>query len=431
MQVLKVLFVGGVFALLAVLAFNSFGGTGRSSELDEVSEVIEQLRDGFIDQERLSTEELNEAAIRGILEFLDDPFTSFLSSSRFESLREELSGEGDVFGGIGAEVTLRDGQLMILAPFPDSPASRAGLEPGDTVLAVNGQDVEGLSLLEAVSMIRGPEGTTVELSILHPGEVRPREVSVVRDTIEVTSVSARMLEPDVGYIRLASFDAVAAEGVRDAIERLRDEGANGLVFDLRNNPGGLVQAAIDVASEFLENGPVFVTRDGDGSETEDDVTGKGTAFDLPLVVIVNGFSASASEIVAGAMQDHDRATVVGTRTFGKGSVNELRQLKSGAGLRVTTAIWLTPNGRLIQDHGLEPDVLVGDSIDVRAAQRIGGLTRSLCEAFEEDGDEVSANEEIARALNGLCNLQSSPPPPPGDDQQLEVAIAELRALMAR
>ena len=418
------LLAAAAFALLAAC-----GEAGDSADLDEAGEVVQELRQSFIDQERLSAEELNAAAIKGILDYLDDPYTAYLSPEQYQNFTATLAGETGEFEGIGADVTLMDGRLLILGPRPDSPASRAGIRPGDIVVAVDGVDIEGLDLPEAVDLIRGPKGSTVVLRIIRPGTLRSIDISVVRDTIRLTNVNARMQEDGVGYIGVGTFDAKTADGVREAIAGLRSEGARGLVLDLRNNTGGLVDAAVRVVSEFVESGLVFVVRNNDAADEEYETTGEGTAYDLPLVVLVNGFSASASEIVSGALQDHDRAVVVGVRTFGKGSVNQLSQLDSGSGLYVTIARWLTPNGRVIEAEGIEPDIVVGDPIDVRGSQRVSQRSQALCEAFDEDREALTGQDELVAAIDELCHQPRSGPPAPQDDEQLEAAVVELRKLI--
>ena len=401
----------------------------RSAPAGEVDEVIRRLQDTFIGADDLSDEELRRAAIDGIIDSLDDPYTSYLSPEQYERFTRSLEGGDSEFEGIGAEVTARGGQIMILWPLTGSPARRAGVQAGDVILAVDGQSVEGMSLLEVVSLIRGPKGTEVVLQLRRAGSIRPVDVPVVRDTIVVTTTSARIHEGDVGYIRLDSFDKGVLERLPEAVAELREEGARGLVLDLRGNTGGLVETAIAVVSEFVEDGLVFRSRNADGTEEEHEVTGKGTAYDLPLVVLVDGFSASASEIVAGSLQDHGRATVVGSRTFGKGSVNLLSELASGSGLYVTTARWLTPDGRLIEGIGLEPDIPVGSSTDVQAVQRLGRLTQSLCEQFAEDGPELRDRPELAGAIESLCSVQQQPLEPPEQDAAFDAAVEELRRLM--
>ena len=418
------LLAAAAFALLAAC-----GEAGDSADLDEAGEVVRELQESFIDQERLSAEEINAAAIKGILDYLDDPYTAYLSPEQYQNFTATLAGETGEFEGIGADVTMMDGRLLILGPRPDSPASRAGIRPGDIVVAVDGVDIEGLDLPEAVDLIRGPKGSTVVLRIIRPGTLHSIDISVVRDTIRLTNVNARMQEDGVGYIGVGTFDSKTADGLREAIAGLRAEGARGLILDLRNNTGGLVDAAVRVVSEFVESGLVFVVRNNDAADEEYEATGEGTAYDLPLVVLVNGFSASASEIVSGALQDHDRAVVVGVRTFGKGSVNQLSRLDSGSGLYVTIARWLTPNGRVIEAEGIEPDVVVGDPIDVRGSQRVSQRSQALCDAFDEDREALTGQDELIAAIDSLCHQPRSGPPPPQNDEQLEAAVVELHKLI--
>ena len=419
------LLAAAAFALLAAC-----GEAGDSADLDEAGEVVRELRESFIDQERLSAEELNAAAIKGILDYLDDPYTAYLSPEQYQNFTATLAGETGEFEGIGADVTLMDGRLLILGPRPDSPASRAGIRPGDIVVAVDGLDIEGLDLPEAVDLIRGPKGSTVVLRIIRPGTLRSIDISVVRDTIRLTNVNARMQEDGVGYIGVGTFDARTADGVREAIAGLRSEGARGLVLDLRNNTGGLVDAAVSVVSEFVESGLVFVVRNNDAADEEYEATGEGTAYDLPLVVLVNGFSASASEIVSGALQDHDRAVVVGVRTFGKGSVNQLSRLDSGSGLYVTIARWLTPNGRVIEAEGVEPDVVVGDPIDVRGSQRVSQRAQALMRSVRRGPRSADGPGRADRGHRlALPSASGAALRRPRTTSSWEAAVVELRKLI--
>ena len=399
------------------------------SPMADTEEVVDELRDVYIDQDALTDAALNRAAIQGILEYLDDPYTSYLDPERYEEFTTSLAGTGEVFEGIGAEVTVRDDNLMIVGPLPNSPAIRAGVKPGDIVLAVDGRSVEGFDLLAAVELIRGPKDSTVVLTILHVGALRPVEISVVRDTIELTSVLARIQESGVGYIRLSSFDELAVTGLITGIADLRAEGMQGLILDLRNNSGGLVDAAVGVLSEFVPEGLVCTGCNPGAEEDLRGVTGEGSAFDLPLVVLVNAFSASASEIVAGALQDHGRATVIGTTTFGKGSVNILAPLESGSGLYVTTSRWRTAKGRLIEGEGIQPDVAVGAGLDVLAVQRVGAASRTLCETFEEERAGLVGQDALIVAVDGLCNRDVTAVDVPLEDDALMVAVNELRKLI--
>ncbi len=416
-----------VAAVAAVLA-----GVGcAQEEHSEFVEVVEVLKEDFIDRDKLSATEMERAGIEGLLEYLDDPYTSYLDPERYAAFNLSLEGDHPDFEGIGASVTEVDGQIIVLGPLPGSPAFDAGLMPGDILVSVNGESIEGRTIEETVALIRGPKGTEVVLGVSRAGISRPVEIPIVRDTISVSSVHSQVLPGGFGYIRLSSFDAESGADLRTAIADLRGLGAEGLVLDLRNNGGGLVTAAVSVVSEFVEEGEVIRWVDANGNETVEHVTGEGTAYDLPLVVLVNGFSASASEVVSGALQDHERARIVGTRTFGKGAVNLLRDLESGAGLNLTIARWLTPDGRTIEGEGIEPDVRVGREVNVRAQGRIGELTRTLCAAYAEEAVPLDGSGELTEALGTLCSIQPEQDPVSYPDDQLDTAVAELERMTGR
>ena len=416
-------------AYTAVAAAAILAGVGcAQEEHSEFIEVVEVLQEDFIDRDKLSATEMERAGIEGLLEYLDDPYTSYLDPERYAAFNLSLEGHQPDFEGIGASVTEVDGQIIVLGPLPGSPAFQAGLMAGDVLVSVNGESIEGHTLEETVALIRGPKGTEVVLGVSRAGISRPVEIPIVRDTISVSSVHSHILPSGFGYIRLSSFDAESGADLRATIADLRELGAEGLVLDLRNNGGGLVTAAVSVVSEFVEEGEVIRWEDADGNETVEYVTGEGTAYDLPLVVLVNGFSASASEVVSGALQDHDRARIVGTRTFGKGAVNLLRELESGAGLNLTIARWLTPGGRTIEGDGIEPDVRVGREVNVRAHGRIGELTRNLCAAYADEAVFLDSSGELADALDALCGIQPEQGPISYPDEQLDAAVAELRRM---
>ena len=407
------------------------GAGCAQEEHSEFVEVVEVLREDFVDRDKLSPTEMERAGIEGLLEYLDDPYTSYLDPERYAAFNLSLEGDHPDFEGIGASVTEVDGQIIVLGPLPGSPAFDAGLMPGDILVSVNGESIEGRTLEETVALIRGPKGTEVVLGVSRAGISRPVEIPIVRDTISVSSVHSHTLPGGFGYIRLSSFDAESGDDLRTAIADLRGLGARGLVLDLRNNGGGLVTAAVSVVSEFVEEGEVIRWVDAEGNETVEHVTGEGTTYDLPLVVLVNGFSASASEVVSGALQDHERARIVGTRTFGKGAVNLLRDLESGAGLNLTIARWLTPDGRTIEGEGIEPDVRVGREVNVRAQGRIGELTRTLCAAYAEEAVPLDGSGELTDALETLCSIQPEQDPVSYPDDQLDTAVAELERMTGR
>ena len=404
-------------------------GSDQPSPLAEAEEVVEQLNELFIGRASLTNDQINKAAIQGILDFVDDPYTSYMEPERFTTFTASLNGAGESFEGIGAEVAVSGGLVMIVAPLPGSPAFQAGVQPGDIVLEVDGHPTDGLDLLEAVELIRGPKDSTVLLTILRAGSLQPMDILVVRDTIELTSVLARMQQDGVGYIRLNSFDVVTTPGLIQAVADLREAGATGLILDLRNNTGGLVSAAVGVVSEFVPEG-IVCTGCNPGEDMDFlQVSGVGSAFDLPLVVLVNEFSASASEIVAGALQDHGRATIIGTTTFGKGSVNLLLGLESGSGLYVTVARWFTPNGQVIEGHGITPDMVVGTAIDIKAVQRLGAMTQSLCAALADERGNLEGQDLFVQAIDGLCTMDLTSKDETFIDEQLDRAIIEIRKLL--
>lgn len=301
---------------------------------------------------------LSRGALRGALTTLNDPNTIYIEPRAAEKERNDLAGQ---FEGIGANVSSNDkGQLVIIAALPDQPADKAGLRAGDIVLKVDGRDIAGLSVDDAVALIRGPKGSKVVLTIRR-GDAVPFDVTITRDAIETPSVTWRMLDdmgaPTTGYARISLFSDRAPRELERAVRELKQKGATSLVLDLRGNPGGYLNAAIAVASQFIPDGPVAYERRTDGTEEAFNAKG-GADANLPLVVLVNGGSASASEIVAGAIRDRKRGTLVGVKTFGKGSVQNVHQLSDGSTLHVTIAHWLTPNRQDISKAGIEPDIAV-------------------------------------------------------------------------
>jgi carboxyl-terminal processing protease len=300
-------------------------------------------------------EEMIYGAIRGAVNTLGDPFTGFIEPDIAEINREDDTGS---FEGIGAYVTMRDGRLHIVNTFKDQPAEQAGLRRGDIVLEVDGTPIENMSVYEAIALIRGPAGTPVRLSVLREGE-EPFEVEIIRASIDIPVVEAEMREDGVAYIRLFEFSSDASAKLENAIRDMQDQDAAGLILDLRGNPGGWLNEAVQTAGLFLpKDEVVLLERFKDGTERPYLAPFRPAAADIPMVVLVDGGSASASEIVAGALQDHDRAVLVGEQTFGKGSVQWPHELSNGAELRVTVARWFTPNDRAIHGEGLAPDIEV-------------------------------------------------------------------------
>jgi len=306
-------------------------------------------------------DELLLGAIQGMLQALD-PYSTFLTAEEYQALQDDTAGS---YGGIGIHVSVRHGELVVIAPLEDTPGFAAGLQSGDRILAIDGEPVTGISIRNAVDRLRGPKGTTVVLEVLGRRQTESREVEIVRDRIEVASVKGARSEGDrVGYVRVTQFAQPTADLLREAVETLiRDEAITALVLDLRNNPGGLLDSAVDVAALFLPRGaPVVVVKGRPGVYEHQEIKADSPVrfIDMPLAVLINDGSASGSEIVAGALQDHRRAVVIGERSFGKGSVQRVMPSRQGAGtaIRLTAAHYYTPEGRLIHEVGVAPDIVV-------------------------------------------------------------------------
>ena len=335
-------------------------------QLDLFGEVFERVRADYV--ENVTDEQLIEAAINGMLSALD-PHSSYMNAKNFRDMQVQVRGE---FGGLGIEVTMENGLVKVVSPIDDTPAAKAGLKPGDFITQIDGEPVLGMSLNDAVERMRGPVGSEIKLSIRREGR-DPFDVSMRRAVVKIQSVKYQLQGPDVGYIRITSFNEQADSGVKNAVKELKAKAGDklvGIVLDLRNNPGGLLDQAVSVSNDFLKQGEIVSTR---GRHSEDaqrynaqppgDLTNG-----LPMVVLINGGSASASEIVAGALQDHHRAVLLGTRSFGKGSVQTIVQLPGHGAMRLTTARYYTPSGRSIQAKGIEPDIVVEPAKIERVAQ---------------------------------------------------------------
>lgn len=315
-------------------------------------ETWDFIHEEYFDQP-VDDEALVEGAIEGMLATLDDPNTIYLSPEHEEAARHALEGNLE---GIGAEVTSENGQIIIVAPFEGSPAEAAGLRQGDILRQANGVDLTGMDVADAAALIRGPAGTTVLLAIEREGEVL--EVEVERDVINIPSVRGEIIEDSIAYVRLSRFANNTTDNLSDVLDELLEQEPKGLILDLRSNPGGTLTSAVSVADEFLPEGPILVERFGNGNEKLFEAEEKGQAQDLPMVVLIDGGSASASEVVAGAIRDRDRGTLVGVTSFGKGTVQTWKGLSNGGGVRITVARWITPDGNWIHEQGLEPDISV-------------------------------------------------------------------------
>ncbi len=319
--------------------------------LEVVEQAWEIIFEDYVDRDKLDPAKLSQAAIEGMLEALDDPYSSYLSKDNYRASIEGLEGK---FEGIGAYVGMKGEQIMIIAPILDSPADKAGIRPGDIIMGIDGDSAAGLSLNEAILRIRGPKGTPVRLLILHEGETEPVEIEITRDEIQLSSIFFEM-KGDTAYIAIMHFTERTNEELKPVLAKMTQEGASSIIVDLRSNPGGLLESVIDVASRFIDDGVVLYVVDNQGERTTHSVNSGIKNTSLPIVVLTDNYTASASEVLAGALQDHNRATIAGTKTYGKGSVNLLYPLKDNSGLYITYARWLTPDGHLIEGKGITPD----------------------------------------------------------------------------
>lgn len=323
------------------------------------SDVLDIVKENYV--QKVESDELIEGAISGMLRTLD-PHSSYLDPDAYKELQVETKGS---FGGIGIEITVRDGVLTVVSPLEGTPAYELGIQAGDQILRVDGEPTKEMTLMEAVKKMRGPKGTNVVLTIMREEFTKPQDFVVTRDTIAIKSVRSKTLEPGYGYIRISQFQSSTARDLRKDISELEKENKplKGLILDLRNNPGGLLDQAVKVSDEFLNEGLIVYT--GGRLKSQDmrfEAHMNTRPHSYPVVVLVNEGSASAAEIVAGALQDHKRAVVVGVKTFGKGSVQTVMPLRNGAALRLTTALYYTPSGRSIQAKGIAPDIVVERTI---------------------------------------------------------------------
>ena len=374
--------------------------TETYNQLNLFADVFERIRANYVKD--VDDEELIEAAINGMLTSLD-PHSTYLNSKKYENMRVQTSGE---FGGLGIEVTMDKGVILVVAPMDDTPAYRAGVQAGDYITKIDGEQINGLTLNEAVDKMRGKVGTDIDVTIVREGESDVIEITITRAIIEVQSVRHR-IEDEIGYVRISSFTEKTTSGLREALAEIDEElGENlqGIILDLRNNPGGLLDQAVDVSSAFLDRGEIVSTRTRNDRNIQRYNAKPGDNIDKKsLVVLINGGSASASEIVAGALQDHERAVVVGTQSFGKGSVQTVMPLSTDGAMSLTTAYYFTPSGNSIQNEGIVPDVVVeqlrlNDREAIRARRSEASLRGSLANpnaSKDDDGKDSEEGEEEA------------------------------------
>jgi len=433
-------FAAGIVAGPIVAAWAQEGGRAETYRLLNLfGDVFERVRAEYV--EPVTDRDLIENAINGMLTGLD-PHSSYLNPRNFRDMQVQTRGE---FGGLGIEVTQEGGYIKVISPIDETPAARAGVRPGDLITHINGTSTLGLTLQEAVEQMRGERGSAIRVTIRREGTDRPIEQSITRDVIRPQVVRFRMEGTDIGYIRLSSFNEQTETALRRAVQSLRSQGGTalrGIVLDLRNNPGGLLDQAVQVTDDFLEQGEIVSTRARRSEDAQrwnarsGDITGG-----LPIVVLINSGSASASEIVAGALQDHRRAVVLGTRSFGKGSVQTVMPLGPNGAIRITTARYYTPSGRSIQNTGIEPDIevrAVRQTANVVARDREADLRRSL----RNEGGVTQPAAIAPPPLNlpaGLVErvqrepIEGAPafdPTKPETDFQLQQALSLLRGMPA-
>jgi len=346
----------------------------RETLLKPFGQAGDLVHENYVDQP-VDDQLLMQGAIRGMLEALGDPYSGYLTSDEYQQANAPLRGEYD---GIGAWVDTSGKYLTIISPMEGSPAEKAGLKAGDQIIGVDGEDVTSLDPQLVLRRVLGPAGTTVRLTILREGEEKPFEVSIVRQKITLETVSAKMLDNNIAYIKITQFGERTDRDLRTRLRELLRNNPTGLILDLRNNPGGYLNTAINITSQFIGNGVIMIEQYGNGEKVSYQARPGGLATDIPLVVLVNEGSASASEITAGAIQDRGRGLLVGTKTFGKGTVQTWRQLQDNAGaVKITIARWLTPNERQINGEGLMPDVVVEMTEEDQKANRDPQLEKAV------------------------------------------------------
>ena len=423
--VLAVLAAGSTMVSLARSQSASAANSEIYRQLDLFGEVLERVRSDYV--EKPEDAKLIEAAINGMLTALD-PHSAYLNPKHFRDMQVQTRGE---FGGLGIEVTMENGVVKVVSPIEDTPASRAGLMSGDLITHLDKEQILGLTLQEAVEKMRGPVNSPITLTIVRKGVDDPFDVKVVRDVIHINPVKYDVEGDDIGYIRITTFNEQTTANLQKAIDDLKKQigpKLKGYIVDLRNNPGGLLDQAISVSDTFLDQGAIVLTRGRNLEETQRSNARPGDLADgKQIIVLINGGSASASEIVAGALQDHHRATIIGTRSFGKGSVQTIIPLGSNGALRLTTARYYTPSGRSIQAKGIEPEAVVeeelpddlkqkADAQSTRGEANLRGHLKS-----EDEDDKAKADQEESGSSSYVS-------PDKAKDTQLNYAIDLLHGI---
>ncbi|GMR06074.1 MAG: proteolytic complex protein CptA [Gammaproteobacteria bacterium] len=435
-----VIFILGLALGVGITIYSSvFAGNDKKSaasslpleELRAFTEVFGRVKSDYV--EPVNDKDLLEYAIKGMLSGLD-PHSSYLNREEFKEMRIGTDGR---FGGLGIEVTMENGFVKVISPIDDTPAERAGVNAGDIIVRLDDTPVKGMTLNEAVKIMRGKPGTSIMLTIVREGEDGPLKIKIERDIIRIKSVRGRTLEPGYGYIRISQFQSATGASMRKKLSELKKENGGklkGLVLDLRNNPGGVLNASVSVADAFVSKGKIVYT---EGRVKDSLLTFNASPNDLlkgsPIVVLVNGGSASASEIVAGALQDHHRAIIMGTKTFGKGSVQTIMPMSNGAALKITTARYFTPSGRSIQAEGIEPDIKV-EQLKVSKAEesKVQRLREADLRDHLENGNAKKKGKKSDKANSSEKNKdndkESDNKDIQKDDYQLNEALNLLKGV---
>jgi len=385
------------------------------NQLQAFSEVYLKIKQNYVQE--ISDKEIFDNAIKGMLEGLD-PHSTFLNEKDFKDLQIGTKGE---FGGLGIEITMEGGYVKVITPIDDTPAFNAGIQSGDLIIEIDNNSVQGMSLSEAVDLMRGKIGTSILLTIAREGESSPIEVKIIRDKIKVKSVKYEVIEDNFGYIRISSFQSKTGKNLKKALKDLKASTKNnikGYVIDMRNNPGGVLGAAVDVSDAFIKGKKKIVFTRGRAEDAMYEFVSNNTdlADGKPIVVLINGGSASASEIVAGALQDHKRAIIMGTQSFGKGSVQTILPISSKTAVKMTTARYYTPNGRSIQAKGITPDIIV-ENLEFSSASKDKILKESDLLGHLKNTDKKNGNSKLKKQNKKIEN-----------DYQLSEAINLLKGL---
>jgi carboxyl-terminal processing protease len=414
MRIRKILFISVLIVFIALSGITigrwSVAQTNDSiyEDLRTFTEVFTTIKKHYVDE--ANSKELILSAIKGMVKSLD-PHSAYLTPQEYKEFQTETKGE---FGGIGIQIGIKDGALTVIAPIEDTPAWKAGIKAGDKIIKIDGQSTKDMNINDAVSRMRGPKGKPVTLTIQRDEWKEPKDITIIRDIIKIKSVKFKMIENEIGYIKLTQFQETTAHDLANALKTLKEKGMKSLILDLRNNPGGLLNIAVDVTEQFLPPKYLVVSIKGKSGERMDYYTEglKPTYTDLPMIVIVNQGSASASEIVAGALQDWGRSLILGVQTFGKGSVQSLIPLSDGSALKLTTAKYYTPKGRSIHAVGINPDIVV--KLETKNGREVPVIREKDLEQHLK-GEKVEPKETAPQEVDEK------------DDNQLQRAIDILKS----